>query len=225
MINKIIRRILPAPIFKSINNYTILSKQFGQYDSMKKWSCIDANNQPIPWYTYPAIEYIKQLDFTDKNVFEFGSGNSTIFWANRCKSIIAVEDDRIWYEKIKLQLPPNVTYLFEGDQHNYINAIQSFQKSFDIIIVDGSHRHDCAIEAIKNLAPNGIVVLDNADWHPKTATFLRENDLIEVDMTGFGPINDYTWTTSFFLRRSVQLKKAHNRQPMPGIGGIDQIAQ
>ena len=47
--------------------------------------------------------------------------------------------------------------------------------------------------------------------------------IIEVDMSGFGPINRYTWTTSFYFRRKVDLMPAFDRQPVPGIGSMKRI--
>lgn len=220
---KLLKRILPASIHKSIVNYQILSKQFGQTRSMKTWSCIDNEGKPIPWYTYPSIEYIKQINFSQKKVFEFGSGNSTLFWAAKCKQIVSVEDDVLWYNKIKPNIPLNCDYLLIEEKENYTQSIHQYEGNFDVIIIDGSHRYECAIEALKKLSPSGFIILDNADWRQKTASLLRNADLIEVDMSGFGPINDYTWTTSFFLTRNVVLQPANELQPIHGIGGLANV--
>lgn len=215
--------MVPAAWYKSFINYRILSRQFGQYQTMQKWACLDAQGNAIPWYTYPAIEYIKQIDFSQKLVFEYGSGNSSAFWAKRCKNLVAVEDDEQWYNKVKTQLPANADYRFAANQQEYTHAIHHYNHTFDVIIIDGSHRYECAVEALKKLAPGGIIILDNADWKQKTAALLRGANLIEVDMAGFGPINDYTWTTSFFFSRDVQLAPLHQRQPIHGTGGAEVI--
>jgi len=79
MFRKLIRATLPCAAYSSLQNYGILSRSYGQFRSMQRWECIDADTKPVPWYTYPAIEYIRQLIFTDKAVFEYGSGHSTLF--------------------------------------------------------------------------------------------------------------------------------------------------
>lgn len=38
------------------------------------------------------------------HVFEYGSGGSTLFWASRVSSVISVEHDRDWYQKLRPQL-------------------------------------------------------------------------------------------------------------------------
>ena len=83
------------------------------------------------------------------------------------------------------------------DKDSYIKELEKYDE-FDIIIIDGSYRSECAKVAVKKLKPGGMIVLDNADWHVEAAKLLRESDLIQVDMTGLGPINPYVWTTSFF---------------------------
>ena len=37
-------------------------------------------------------------------------------------------------------------------------------------------------------------------------------------MSGFGPINDYTSTTSFYFDRRFAFLPKQGRQPVPGIG-------
>jgi hypothetical protein len=222
MIKRLINKLLPYAARVSYANYKILSKEYGHYKSASRWQSVDKNSQPIPWYTYPMIEYIQQLDFSQKTVFEYGSGNSTLFWASRSKHVVAIEDDPIWYAQIKPKLPANVTYLLVDNKHDYIQAINQFDASFDVIIVDGSHRYDCVINSRSKLSDTGFIILDNADWFVETTKFLRSTDLIEIDMAGFNPINGYANTTSLFLTRKVDLSPAGDIQPRTAVGGIVQ---
>ena len=67
---------------------------------MKKYCCIDKQGKAIPWYTYPAIEYLNSLEFKNRKVFEFGSGNSTLFWLAKNAQVTSVENNKIWVEKL-----------------------------------------------------------------------------------------------------------------------------
>lgn len=185
---------------------------------MRLKQCLDREGKPIPWYTYPAIEYIKQLDLSEKRVFEYGSGHSTIFWSSRCKTLTSVEHDELWFRRIRDQLPEKVSYHLRQSTEDYVNVIEEDDKHFDIIIIDGAYRYDCAAAALKKLNSSGFIILDNSDWMTNSSQLLREAGLIEVDMSGFGPINNYTWTTSFYFSRQVELKPAGDRQPAAGIG-------
>ena len=222
---EILTKVLPRQVQASLKNYRILSKELGQYESIKRWDCRDKSGDEIPWYTYPAIEYLGNLDFRDADVFEYGSGNSSVFWGKRCNHLVCIEDDEEWYQKIRGKLPANVDYqLVEKDEDAYVSSISRYEQEFDVIIVDGNYRHACARRAVTKLKSDGLVILDNSDWFEKTAEFLRGEDLIEVDMAGFGPINGYRWVTSFFFTRNVKLKSL-SRQPRSCIGGVAQSEQ
>lgn len=206
----------------SLTNYKILSRDYGHYQSAKDWQSIDKKGQPIPWYSYPMVEYLKQLDFSQKTVFEYGSGNSTLFWANRSKRVVAIEDDLAWYNQIKDKLPTNVEYILVDNKADYIQAIHRFPELFDVIIVDGSHRFDCVKSARERLSEKGMLILDNSDWFTNTTAYLRNTDLLEIDMAGFNPINGYVSTTSVFMSRQVELKPVGTLQPDKIVGGIVQ---
>ena len=115
--------------------------------------CVDGRGQPIPWLTYPAIDYVSGLDFSDCRVFEFGVGSSTLFWSARAKTVAGVEMDRQWFEKIENLALPNVALRYCGDGGQYPREIDSFNDGFDLIIVDGAERYRSAQAALARLNP------------------------------------------------------------------------
>jgi hypothetical protein len=96
--NKLIKYIFFVKIIflyiKIYKNFITLAFDYNQLGSMKKGSCLDKNNNTIPWYTYQAIEYLQNLDFTEKNVFEYSGGNSYFWWKERCRNIISIESNK-----------------------------------------------------------------------------------------------------------------------------------
>lgn len=58
-----------------------------------------------PWYTFPAISFIKDIISVNTKVFEYGSGFSTLFYNTNAGQTISIEHDPLWYDKIKEQLP------------------------------------------------------------------------------------------------------------------------
>jgi hypothetical protein len=226
VLKKIARRIfsiLPSHYQATIAASRILSKTYGHLESARQQACITRDGKPLPWYTYPAIDFIDQLDWREKDVFEYGSGNSTLFWSNRARRVSSVESDPAWYDKIRARLPANCQLVLQPDQNAYCKAIEQAGPPYDVIVVDGHWRFRCAQASRDFLKPGGVVILDNSDWHPKTSHFLRGSGLLEVDMTGFGPINPYTWTTSFYFSRDFTGTPLHDRQPKPGAGSVDQL--
>lgn len=229
--NKLFVEYNIAPVSeKFLRAVKILENEYALKKSMAEESCVDKNGEPLPWYTYPAIEYIKQLDFSDKRVFEFGSGNSSLFWANISKEVISVEDDEKWYKSRVGFKKENMKMIYKKAGKDYYNSILSEEGSFDVIVIDGNLDRDrCCQSALKKIKNNGLIILDNTDWSSKFEMFakgvkiLKEANLLQVDFCGFSPINDYTLATSFFFKRDFDFKsKNHPIQPANIIGGIHQ---
>jgi hypothetical protein len=186
---------------------------------------VDADGHAVPWYTYPAIEYLRQLDFSDKTVFEYGSGNSTLFWGASARRVVSVEEDERWSVALAPKLPSNCELVFEPDLARYVDVIRRYPEGFDVIVVDGASRGrtrlKCSRVALECLRPGGLIILDNSDWLPESSRVLRESGLIQVDMTGFVPIAGHTQTTSLFFHREFVTRPKGARLPMPGPGAAD----
>lgn len=185
---------------------------------------MDAGGNPVPWYTYPAIEYLRQLDFGDSSVFEYGSGQSTLFWAAKAARVVSVEDDENWHAALAGRVPDNCELILEPDLSIYPDVIHRYRE-FDLIVVDGAARGrtrlKCSHAAVSHLRPGGLIILDNSDWLPASARFLRESGLLQVDMTGLAPGNANTQTTSLFFRRDFVPRPRFDRLPLPGAGAAD----
>jgi hypothetical protein len=50
------------------------STKTGHWKSSLREMATDASGAPIPWYTYPAIDFLSQRNFEDKNVLELVGG-------------------------------------------------------------------------------------------------------------------------------------------------------
>lgn len=95
LLKKIAKSILPhsakrfiIPYYKQWKIFMTLSNQYGQFQSIKKWSCVDKDGNPIPWYTYPAIEYLSNLDFCNKTILEWGGGILHYFGQNDARNLL-----------------------------------------------------------------------------------------------------------------------------------------
>lgn len=210
---------------KELKNFKTLAKSYGQYRTIKSCDSVDSDGNPIPWYTYPTIEYLNNIDFSSKSIFEYGSGNSSLFWGKRAKLVISVEHNREWHEKLKNKISARNQLLLREDKEKYVKSILEQNRKFDIVIIDGENRVECSkvIDSSLNKESNEgyMIILDNADWFTNTSKYLREKlNLIEVDFHGFGPINSYTWTTSIFLSRNFSFKSVGDIQPVFSKAGL-----
>lgn len=204
---------------KMMSLVNLVENEYGHQQSVQLGKPVDASLNPIPWYTYPAIEYLKQFDFVDKNIFEYGSGNSSIFWSLLAKSVTSVEIDPQWFEIISKSKSENLSIHLKEEQFEYVNFIGNDDKLYDLIVIDGAYRYECAKAAVKYISDDGLIILDNSERYPKLCSELRSHDLLQVDFFGLGPINYYTWTTSLFFQKQCRLKPL-NKLPYFGVGSL-----
>src|SRR5205814_1995631 len=108
-------------------------------------------------------DLLSQKDFTRRSVLEFGSGHSTLWWAGRARSVVALEMDRTWYAKIARVAPQNLT--LHLCQNFMLDAAPRLigPGPLDIIVVDGFDRLAATKIAIPLLAEGGAIIFDDAE--------------------------------------------------------------
>lgn len=158
-----------------------------------------ADDRCLPWMTYSAIEYISQFDLSSVTVFEYGSGYGSIFWAERARKVISVEDNPEWIRELESRRLPNQYIVHAKDLPEYIHAIEQYNETPDIVIIDGKQRRACAANLLAIKLLPALVILDNSDWCPATCDVLRNGGFHQFDFIGPGPINAYAWATSMFV--------------------------
>jgi hypothetical protein len=201
---RLIHHISPS-VGKVIQLGQILLIRRGFWRSLGQQLPQDAHGQALPWFTYPAIDYLSRLDFSRAEVLEYGAGQSSLWWAARSAKVTAVEGRPEWVQALKRRAPDHLTVLGPLAGEAYVTTPLEFGRSFDVIVVDGFQRQACAQAALPFLAEGGLLILDNADWHPAICGWLRQQGLIQIDFHGFGPLNPYTWCTAIFLRSTFCL--------------------
>jgi FkbM family methyltransferase len=203
---------------------TALEQEYGFQNTFENWTSVDKDSNPIPWMTYSAIFYLQQLDLTNCRIFEWGSGNSSLFFANHASQVVSIESNPDWFDYVVQQKQKNQEVLLKS-QEEYCNCINDYQDQFDVIVIDGDifRRLECAKYAIDNLAFGGLVVLDNSDWLPNTTEFLRKSGFTQIDFTGPGPINSYLWCTSVFFKGSISIPSVAKAIPGNLTAGIQNI--
>jgi hypothetical protein len=110
------------------------------------------------------IEIMNSLT-DDSFVFEWGAGQSTIFFSQWCKQYHSAEDVLGWFIKVERALvTDNVDLLYMPDINDYVNAIHGFRDTrYTHILIDGSERVRCAKETRTIADKNTIVYLHDFD--------------------------------------------------------------
>jgi len=165
---------------------------------------VDVDNSPVPWVTYSFIDFIKPRLKQQFTIFEYGSGNSTYFYARYAGIVVSVEHDKEWYDKIIKTKPDNAEIIYcelisDGD---YCRMPLKLEETFDIIIVDGRDRVNCCKQAVKALSENGVIVLDDSEKvsYKEGVKFLINKGFKELVFTGISPGLFYRKATSVFYR-------------------------
>jgi predicted O-methyltransferase YrrM len=139
----------------------------------------------VPWIAYSAIRRLSTFVQKGCRVLEFGSGNSTVWLAERAGLVCSVEHSRVWYEATRQKLAQrglsNVEYvLVEDGGDQYCDFKADDVAGFDLIIVDGLHRSRCVERALRHLKPGGILYLDNSDRDPAGGDMRAAEQLVRA---------------------------------------------
>jgi len=198
-------------LLKKLDLYSLLSlraegylKENGWFESFRTGLPVDAAKIPIPWMTYASIGFIDKRINKDMTVFEYSCGNSTLWWSTRVKHLISCEHDKEWYEKMKRLIPSNVE-LYQLDlvySGAYCHKIAEYSRAFDIVVIDGRDRNNCAKNCLGALKEDGVVIWDNSDResYSEGYAYLLQNGFKRLDFEGMGPVNVYSWCTSVFYK-------------------------
>ncbi len=162
---------------------------------------IDKNGNPIPWLTYSFLDFIQPRLQKSFLMFEYGCGNSTIWFSKFIHHIDSVEHEKDWYNQIQPKLPPNATLYFKNlETDEYEKSILFTPHFYDIILIDGRKRLECAKFAIQKLKENGVIILDNSECYPEIFDFLKSKGFKEIGFTGLPPIVPLKTCTTIFYK-------------------------
>lgn len=124
-------------------------------------------------------------------VLEYGSGESTIEIADKCLSILSIEHQKQWYDKLIELKPincelilrePNLPYK-EGINCGTYEQFKSYIEApldkgpFDIILIDGRARVACA-SIVKSITHDNTLIFIHDYDRPEYAEVLNYLELI-----------------------------------------------
>jgi len=179
-------------------------KEDGWFRSFREKSSVDADGNPIPWFTYPATEFLKRRIHPDMSIFEYGCGSSTLWWSKRVNEIVSVEHDEDWYIQLVEKMPENVKLHHIKLEYNgdYSKKVKEYKNRFDIAVLDGRDRINCAINSLTALKEDGILIWDNSDRkeYESGYNFLYKNGFRKIEFVGLVPITNFKSETGIFYR-------------------------
>ena len=193
----------------------------------------------IPWITYPAQRWLRSHLQPWMEVFEWGSGGSTLFLAARVRRVVSIEYDPEWHGRTERALkaaalpnaevrciPPVVAATpvravsssdprFSGmDFRRYASAIdECADGSLDLVMIDGRVRSECALRAMPKVRADGAVLLDNSERADaeRALRVFEQHGWPALHFEGPGP--NSVWPV--FWRTTVLRRTPESRLPTP----------
>ena len=143
----------------------------------------------LPWFGDEAVEWLHGYLKPAMNVFEWGTGGSTLFFAERAASVVAVEHDPAWHAQVQsvlrrrrvrnaqllLREPtpmPSVPEAYRSTEERFVrHSFQSYAEAidvygdefFDLVSVDGRARPGCMKHAVRHVRPGGCLLLHDSE--------------------------------------------------------------
>lgn len=172
----------------------------------------------MPIIPYRAIDWFDNYLTNDMKLYEFGSGGSTLFFADRAGEVASAEHHTGWYgavaehlengenknAKVQLFAPipsenPRITAKESKglDFYEYVHSIDKYpDKYFDVVFVDGRARMDCLRIGLPKVKDNGYLILDNSERDRYQVAREEFKQYPRVDWIGLGPGYTYKSQTS-----------------------------
>ncbi len=187
------------------NSYLVTS---GFLQSVITKEVRNAAYEAVPWFTYQMIDFLSERLKKDMDVFEFGCGYSTFFYAAKCRSVKSVEHDLEWYYRIDRIKPENVEIshieLVYGGE--YCSSVLKTDMLFDVICVDGRDRVRCACNAVKALKKDGVIIFDDSRRkdYKEAYVYLKQQGFRRIDFKGLIPslVNSLGCTSVFYRKEN-----------------------
>lgn len=161
-----------------------------------------------PWWVYSATRHVGNLVRADDEVIEVGSGASTIWLANKCKSVVTVEENPEWaaiVEKAARRARLENVHLHIGDSARLLNDLVT-TREHTAIVIDGPGERKAMIESVffhdRSRLPRWIVYddTDRSEYElaPETIPTMYERKTFR----GFKPYTIHACETTVFQLKS-----------------------
>lgn len=118
----------------------------------------------VPWLVPECVEWLAGVARPGMRVLEFGSGGSTIWFAERGCEVVSIEHDADWWGAVAARVQGReVTCALAKRPYASVALELLGPCSVDLVLIDGRDRVACAAVVPRVLRPGGWLLLDNAE--------------------------------------------------------------
>ncbi len=150
-------------------------------------------NLILPWYTLPALEWLKKQDVSKWYVFEYGAGYSTIWWRANAFKVRSVDSVEYWAKAMS-------SWFISNDEEMYVQSGFGHKEQFDCIIIDGDDRLRCTDFCRDYIKPSGYLIFDNYGQEDFPTPEVIDALLEGWEKQVFKQPNHSSWSTAIFKK-------------------------
>lgn len=138
---------------------------------------LEHSRPDYPWIAPDAVRLLTSMLRPSDRGVEYGSGRSTLWFAERVGHLTSVEHDQQWFSAVSAKLVDrkltNVNYILaprdqpdaRGDISNYtLTALSFTDLSIDFALIDGLYREHITKLIIPKVKHGGLLIIDNVNW-------------------------------------------------------------
>lgn len=116
-----------------------------------------------PWINSAALSFLEgYLASRPCDVLDLGAGGSTSWFSARANSLVSIEHDPAWHEKIARETGDLDNVDLRLCSRPYFHRIDEFPEAvFDLVFIDGRDRVECARHSLRVLRSPGAIFVDD----------------------------------------------------------------
>lgn len=160
--------------------------------------------EPQPWLALSCNFFLERRLKNSFDLLEYGSGNSSLYFSKKCRTVTSIESDQAWYNHVKNNSPANVNLIY-SEALTYHQKANDLHQTYDIILIDGINREACFDASIGLLKSGGIVILDDSD-RPEYASIMEKAKNMDFKSIAFFGLA----LGSFRMKTTTIFYKANN---------------
>lgn len=112
--------------------------------------------KPEPWFTFSAIDFLKDKLSSDLKILEWGSGSSSLWFAKNGCDVTSIEHNEEWANIVKGMKSEKINLIVSSTKDDYVKPDINFS-TINVFLIDGIYRNECASYLAGLIKSNKII--------------------------------------------------------------------
>lgn len=155
-----------------------------------------------PWWVYRAVSEVEKVLLPTDKVLELGSGYSSLWLAQRCKSVYSIEETGYWSQRVSSQAYTlglrNLKIATGRTKQLFENALQT-DPDWTVVVIDSPRdRLQCFKELLRLERKPRLIIYDDTDKQENREALDSVQNYNIYSFRGFKPQTLHVCETSLF---------------------------